>query len=623
MPGVAAQRVLAALAFAIVSVGATRASARFLDQNQELRVGLRTYVNARVGTEDTDVFEITQEDVEQMGGEGVVTNSETFPFSSAGHLRQNRFFLELDLEHKLDRLVDEGFGPLAILNNLPFKVEGLAYRVTFRGEYEGIYDWGPREYRTSDSYVTGSLLTNPEVELPNNPISGKVVDVAAARRYLRDKGSHRERLFQAYVEGNVGDLFFRFGRQNLSWGESDGFRLLDQINPLDNSFGGFLISLDERRVPLDMLRVQYYLGGWGTTYDMFLEAFGAIDDEVSYVPGLLQGSPWALPQLDKPSSIVQPLFYQPNRTFEDMRGGLRLVWSQGRGTYSLAHYYTYADQPNVLVRVSNGGPGFPLRALDSGYLSETELTPQRVQITGGSGTWSVPYEWARRIGLSGEPIVRMEFAYMNGEPRSRQEEIDPFVFYLLEKRRPGNNLPPASEQPFFESGNRTGDSFNFLIGLDINQWIRFLNPSQSFLFSTQFFYKHLDGAGKRAPVDGYPAVETGEVLLVPERLINPRIGGLNLGFPLEPVFIRQPTDQFLQTLIVTTNYRSGTITPVMALFYDWGGSIVVQPGVTLTHDPFRFSVDYSFIEAGRLKGGSGISLLRDRDNVQFRFEYVI
>lgn len=608
-----ARRAAATLAWVTVLVGAAGVEARYLDQGQELRLGVRTYVNARVGTENTDVFEIRPDDLPNLGPNAVVTNSETFPYSSAGHLRQNRFFLEVDLEHKLDRLLHDGFGPLWLLNRLPFDIEGLAYRVTFRSEYEGVYDWGPSEYRTASSYTTGSLITNPDVELPNNPISGLEVDVPAARRKLRDKGSHRERLFQAYVEGNVGDTFIRFGRQNLSWGESDGFRLLDQINPLDNSFGGFLISLDERRVPLDMLRVQHYLGGIGPFYDAFVEAYAAIDDEVSYVPGLLQGSPWALPNLDKPSATVKPLFYQPNRTFADARGGVRLVWSQGRGTFSLAHYYTYADQPNVSVRVNQG---FPVRALPSRYLSETSLTPAQIQISGGSATWAFPYEIAQKIGLSGEPIVRMEFAYIKDEPRSLQEELDPFLFYLLESRRPGGT-------PQTVSGDRTRDSSNFLIGLDINQWIRFLNPSQSFLFSTQFFYKHLQGAGKRAPVDGYPIVETGEVLLVPERLINPRIGGLNLGFPIEPVFVRQPTDQFLQTLIITTSYRSGMITPLFAMFYDWSGSVVVQPSLTLTYDPFRFVVDYSFIEANKLKGSSGISLLRDRDNVQFRIEYVL
>jgi hypothetical protein len=107
---------------------------------------------------------------------------------------------------------------------------------------------------------------------------------------------------------------------------------------------------------------------------------------------------------------------------------------------------------------------------------------------------------------------------------------------------------------------------------------------------------------------------------VPDYIVD---GIISVGQPLEPVFVKQPTDQFLQTLAIATTYRSGTIVPQAVLFYDWEGAWVFQPGVTFIHDPFRFSVDYSFLTAGTLKGSSGVSLLRDRDNVYFRVEYVI
>ena len=69
--------------------------------------------------------------------------------------------------------------------------------------------------------------------------------------------------------------------KNLSWGETDAFRLLDQINPLDASFGGFLVSLDDRRVPLDMARVVYSLEDIGPFSELNLEAFGVLDDAIS------------------------------------------------------------------------------------------------------------------------------------------------------------------------------------------------------------------------------------------------------------------------------------------------------------------------------------------------------
>ena len=87
--------------------------------------------------------------------------------------------------------------------------------------------------------------------------------------------------------------------------------------------------------------------------------------------------------------------------------------------------------------------------------------------------------------------------------------------------------------------------------------------------------------------------------------------------------LAQPVDQFLQTLLIATSYMSGQISPNLTLAYDWSGAWLVQPQVTFSRDPFRFTFAYSFLDARHLKGASGISLLRDRDNVLFQFEYVI
>ena len=162
------------------------------------------------------------------------------------------------------------------------------------------------------------------------------------------------------------------------------------------------------------------------------------------------------------------------------------------------------------------------------------------------------------------------------------------------------------------------DSVNLLVGWDANVWLRFLNPSNTFFLSTQFFIKHIrNAAGTR--------VFTADGRLNPDREVLPVVDTLlpQLGVPLEPVMVSQPATSFLQTLLLTTSYRGGQVNPTLAVFYDWVGAFVYQPGVTLVRDPFRFTVDYSIIDARRLKGGSGIGLLRDRDNIQFRVDYVI
>jgi hypothetical protein len=110
----------------------------------------------------------------------------------------------------------------------------------------------------------------------------------------------------------------------------------------------------------------------------------------------------------------------------------------------------------------------------------------------------------------------------------------------------------------------------------------------------------------------------GEVLPVPEFFNTDRSG-----FIAEPSFIRNPVDQYLQTLLIATSYYSSQVNPALALFYDWSGAWVVQPGVTFARDPYRFTINYSYLEADRLKGASGVSLLRDRDNVFFQLTYVL
>ena len=89
------------------------------------------------------------------------------------------------------------------------------------------------------------------------------------------------------------------------------------------------------------------------------------------------------------------------------------------------------------------------------------------------------------------------------------------------------------------------------------------------------------------------------------------------------MLIHQPVDQLLQTFFVGTSYFSGQVNPSLTLFYDWSGGALVAPSVTLLRDPFRLTFQYNYVEAGRLRGASGISLLRDRDNFLVQLEYVL
>ena len=246
---------IAAVALLTSALATAPVFAAQIDQKGEIQLGLRAYTAIRIGTEATNA-EILSDGVRQ------VARNVTYPVSTAGALRQHRVFAELELRHDITRLWREGFGPFSLLNKLPFKMRKLKYYVSYRGEFEGIYDYGPSEFRTAEQWFDEDLVLDaifPDVA----PTRAEVAD--RDRKRLRDLGTIRNRLFQAYVQAQVGPITARFGRQILAWGETDIFRLLDNINPLDSSFGGFLVSLDERRVPIDMLRLTWYLGNFSRT----------------------------------------------------------------------------------------------------------------------------------------------------------------------------------------------------------------------------------------------------------------------------------------------------------------------------------------------------------------------
>ena len=604
---------LAYAAGVLVAVWRTPGHAIPLDADGDIKFGMRTYVNARVGTETThDGF---------PGSEMTLLSNGTFPHSDAGHLRQNRLFIEADLKHDLTRLLREGVGPLSLLNDLPFKFKNLGYEVTFRGEGDGLYDWGGEEYSTAKDFYKLQNASKPLFVITNQQQA--FINVGSARQRLRHLGTDRERLFQAFVEASAGDLFVRIGRQNLSWGETDGFQLLDHINPLDSSFGGFLISLDERRVPLDMARAQYFFGEVGPLSEIFLEGYVAIDNKVGYTPGTPAGSPWSPPGLGAPSNATKAIQLDPARTVNNARGGGRLVFNAFDATFSVAHYYTYFDLPalqlftnrSLLNAFDDGQPcpiftqgvasGQNFNNLHCGAPTHTVLTAPKVQVSGATTTFAVPQLYS---------VVRSEFAYFKDEPAYTQGQLDPFIFNPLART-------PESRQT---NGRRLRDSINAVLGIDMNQWIRVLNPNQTFLMSTQFFFKHIQNGGSSNVFNKDGSLNAGrEVLPVPAGVPqNVFLRGGNLG-PLEPVFVSQPVDQYLQTLFIGTSYRSGMINPGVTVFYDWGGALLYQPALTLSRDPFRFTIDYSILDAHTYKGGSGVSLLKDRDNVQFRFEYVL
>ena len=544
-----------------------------------------------------------------MSVEGASDNTRIHTPYNDWNMLQNRTFIQGELSHDLTSLVaGNATGGLAPLQTLfaPLRLlraETLNYFMTYRGEYDGVWDYGPDVFRERFPLLTD--CGTPTKGKQSHPRQFDGCSRSDPRQRLR----HRHRLFEAYVNYAHGPFFLRIGRQNVSWGETDVFRLLDQINPLDAGFGGFLVSLDERRVPLDMARIVYGFGGLGPLSELNLEGFMVFDDKIaSPVP---TGSPWSTPNTPGIPGRIK----KPSKNFADARGGGRIVGVWGEYMFSLAHYTTYLDTPMLRIVTPTNRPisrGAFEAAVNAGETSrflvdnfQAHALYPKVQISGGTLTFSVP-----RFSS----IVRSEFAYFHDEPFFHNSAAD----QILGPALTGDITPgyqqvgtdPATGQPLLRYRSKTSrsDVVRWSLGVDVTRYIRLLNPHQSFLISGQIFGRHI------LDFDDTPVPDVS--------------GSYGFGHFAVPVrdpnrdnntFVNIDQHQLIQTLLVSTAYFSGAVEPKLVFLYDWQGSWLVQPGITFIRDPFRFTVQYNYLDGQY----NGIGFLRDRDTLIMQLEMVI
>ena len=457
---------------------------------------------------------------------------------SVGNLVQWRNILYLEIDHDLKKLQ----GQLGILKPLERLDVRVKYHLVARFMYEAIYNVGPQGFKDARENDKENI----------------------------DKFKQQYDLWEFYVDVSRGPVFLRIGRQNLAWGETDVFRLLDSINPLDNTFGGVFEDLDDRRIPLWMLRGSYSFGIVGPLDSLTIEGFwvpGNWDAHVSPVAPYGTAYSPPLPLLPPPA---QQRFVYPSKVMSNSRWGVRLMGMLFGANFSLAHYKTFLDLPSARFVVEPDPP--PLGSIFQ------ELSFDDIQITGGSLNF-----WESRT----DTVIRSEVAWFWNEAVFIPDiniPLQPLPFAI-----PG--LPPAIPQ--------TGqipekDFFRWMIGLDKNVWIRKLNKEQTFLVSLQYFGQW---------VSDYDGRMRNAVPIYPN----------DTEFPA----VREVEGTF--TLLANTFYMNGKITPQMVLGYDVRGAWLIQPSVNLLREPFRLMIQYSAI-AGNF---TGFGFFRDRDQISFVFSYLL
>jgi uncharacterized protein DUF1302 len=452
------------------------ASALYLDEEKDFKFTAVLYSQARMRIVNTNPPHGQQIQPFYQGGTPLDVR--------VGHLSQWRNFASPAFEGNLTRKL--GLWPY---------VDDLSFRFVGRFTYDGVYDIGPDVFRRSLRRFKANALrpaSDGSVGLGGNqPIAIFQGEERVETEGAPDKAAQRaKRLanqeiadprtqfaqqadpWEIYVNLKEGPLYLRIGRQNLSWGETDGLRLLDVINPVDNFFGlTFDEDLDEKRIPLWMLRALYDLPDFGLLSHFAVEGFGVpgiIDNTQS--PLLLQGflHPFAPPtgcdaQLIADNTVAALQGQIPAETVvippgcrnflpegSPLRGGVKTSlyerlgeksWSNSRFgirftgvlwrdyTASLVAYRSFTDIPSARVHyldtvaIQNLIPNFPAVQLpnllplvfksgpNTGVTIPTTVVvePQHPKETIVGGTLSF---FQRRL-LPG--VVRMEGGYFIGE----------------------------------------------------------------------------------------------------------------------------------------------------------------------------------------------------------------
>ncbi len=292
------------------------------------------------------------------------------------------------------------------------------------------------------------------------------------------------------------DLFVKVGRQQIVWGRTDLFRVLDVFNPVDFSRNNIYDELQDIRIPLWSAQAEWRLGGSENMQDRNVQLVWSFD----------QFRPNNLGQCGTPNRILDAgclfralrMLWTDGNTlsnFGDLGGntgsfapglaGLKQItlpkWRDA-GSYGVKYEGVTKDglsfSLNALSYRSqlpslHGAQGNILRTSNP-YLLNFEMVFPRLYMVGGSMDFQLEEAGA---------AVRMEGAFTHGEEFAN------------------------TARPELYSKNNT---FRSVIGIDRPTFIPFINPNRTTLISAQLFYQHIfnhetrPGTGTTGKLVGMP-----------------------------------------------------------------------------------------------------------------------
>jgi hypothetical protein len=116
------------------------------------------------------------------------------------------------------------------------------------------------DYKITDNlkfYGSGMLTVDWIYQMKHNDSSWHD-KLFSKSSWLNVDDKYWQLLKEAHLTWTPPNFFFRVGKQIVKWGEMDGFRLMDQINPSDGRRGFQDVEFETSVIPIWLFKAEYY-----------------------------------------------------------------------------------------------------------------------------------------------------------------------------------------------------------------------------------------------------------------------------------------------------------------------------------------------------------------------------
>jgi hypothetical protein len=359
---------------------------------------------------------------------------------------------------------------------------------------------------------------------------------------------------------------FRVGKQIISWGQTDGFRLMDQINPLDQRRGFADVEFETTIIPISLVRADY-APKVDSTWLQDLKFQVWFNPNIDFIPsqeirvGNNKGGIWS------------PNIVLGTRTF---LGSFDIDVEKPSGSNGFEYGGKIDFAINNTIFTVNGFYG-----RDTNFVREAVPAPPRIEIVDGNvlihPKFEAHYPRFRFVGMT----LTRDLDFL-------QSAMHFFGGYTPVLRMEG--LYGFNSTFFTNLGTlEVKDELRVALGLDWKVKIPFLNPVHGFSIGPQVYYHK---------IFGFP--DTPHGLIFNDSLKR---------------------DSWMTTLFLSTAYMNERLTPsVFWLFDVTNKAWFIKPQVSYIFDKhWTFTVGAMFLSGQQ--GNMSFQLFEHKDYIFFKALY--